>query len=290
MNKIDHRIQFYLPDLKLIEHSEEGFSDAFLIAAELLLQYCKQIQAVIGRNKFFTSEPFNSDILRLFGKMFRHYYSYVLLETSRNQAGSQLLIEQFSEAAITLAYLLESGEADLYSNYISASVDQARHLLVAVKYQLHEFPDQPELLRLKVQLETILTNQQEHIAKGPFSTIPPEAYLWGSQSANTTDKRGEILGLNFLTNPARQIALKVIPASWLELQLNYLHDFVQSRIDFKNLRDASYLCLHITQIFLEEVIDCQGFVLTELEPYEHLPNRLFQWFYEAYNAYQLYFH
>jgi len=50
----------------------------------------------------------------------------------------------------------------------------------------------------------IITKEQEHAAERPLTTNS-EAYLWGPQEADTTAKRGAVI--NFLTNPARQLAL-----------------------------------------------------------------------------------
>jgi len=300
--------QLYLPKVHSIESSEKAFGEAFLIAAQILIQHLEQIQAVIGVLKDFTSEPFNSDILGLFSKMCCHYYSYVLLEINHDRIGSQFLIEHFCDTAITLAYLLEVGDEGLFANYISTSVYQAQNLLIAVEDQLHKFPNHPDLLSLKVQLEAVIAKQQEHIAQRPLITDSSKAFLWGPQEANTTAKRGAAVGLNFLTNPARQIALKVMPASWLELQLSYLNSFAKSSrtqrsagatsgvalpqaqtkpgINFTDLRDASHLCLHATQIFLEEVVNYQGFNLLDLERQQQMLNALFEWFYDAHNVYQ----
>ena len=301
--------QLYLPNVHLIESSERAFGEAFLLAAQILVRHLEQIQAAIGVIKGFTSEPFNSDLLGLFSKMCCHYYSYVLLEINCDRIGSQFLIEHLCDTAITLAYLLEEGDEGIFSSYIFASVYQAQNLLIAVEDQLHKFPNHPDLLSLKVQLEAVIVKQQEHIAQRSLTADASEAYLWGPQDANTTAKRGAIVGLNFLTNPARQIALKVMPASWLELQLSYLASFTKSfrtqrstetasndalsqtqakpGINFTDLRDAAHLCLHATQIFLEEVVNCQGFNLLDLERQQQMLNALFEWFHDAHNVYQL---
>jgi len=102
-----------------------------------------------------------------------------------------------------------------------------------------------------------------------------------------------MIGLNFLTNPARQITLRVMPASWLELQLSYFNSFTKSRTkaklgtNFTALRDAAHLCLHATRIFLEEVVHHQDVSRRETKWQQSL-NELYEWFYNAHQVYQLY--
>jgi len=188
--------QLYLPNIHSIESSEQAFGDAFLIAAQILVRHLEQIKAAIGVIKDFAKQPLNLVILGLFSKMCRNYYSYVLLEIHHDQIGSQWLIEHLCDAAITLTYLLEEGDEGIFSEYISASVHQARYLLSTVEEQLHKFPNHPDLLSLKVQLETVITKQQDPVDQRPLTT-DSEVYLWGPQEANSTAKRGAILRLNF---------------------------------------------------------------------------------------------
>lgn len=223
--------------------------------------------------------------------MCRHYYSYVCLEIHQDQIGSQLLIEHLGEAAITLTYLLEEVDHSLFSEYIAASVHQASYLLIDVEEQLQKFPHHPDLLRLREQLETLITKQQEHADLGPLTADSPP-YLWGPQEADTTAKRAAVIGLNFLTNPARPLALRVMPASWLELQLSYLNSFTLSRatskpgINFTCLRDAAHLCLHATRTFLEEVAKHQDVNSRDIKRQQQLLNLLYEWFYNAHHVYQ----
>lgn len=284
--------QLRLPNIKLIENSEQAFSNAFLKATRILYRHLEQIKSSVEVIKDFTREPFNLAILGLFSKMYRHYYSYVLLEIHHDSIGSQLLIEHLGEAAITLTYLLEEVDKSLISEYISDSVHQAHYLLIDVKEQLQKSPDHSDLLILKDQLQTFITEQQEHAER--LLTFVSEPRLWGSQESDTTAKRGAIIGLNFLNNPARQIALKVEPASWLDLQLNYLDFFTksshtkpQSTINFTHLRDASHLCLHATQAFLEEVASHQNAKVSDIEGKQQTLNSLYEWFHNAHKAYQL---
>jgi hypothetical protein len=285
--------QLCLPTIDLNESSEQAFADAFLRAAQILHQHLEQIESTIGSIKEFTRDPFNMAILGLFSKMNSHYHSYVFLEIHHDWIGSRFLIENLCEAAITLIYLLEEVDKSLFSEYISASVHQARYLLIDVKEQLQKFPNHPDLLILRDKLETFITKEQEHAAESP-PTTNSEAYLWGPQEADTTAKRGAAMGLNFLTNPARQLALRVMPASWLDLQLSYLNTFdkssrtqAQTGINFTNLRDAAHLCLHATQTFIEEVVNHQDVKVAEVLSQQQILNVLYEWFHNAYHIYQL---
>jgi len=284
--------QLQLPNVYSIKNSEQAFSDAFLKAAQILVQHLKQILADIGSIADFTKEPFSLDMLGLFSKMSCHYYSYVLLEIHHDRLGSQFLIEYLRETAITLAYLLEEGDKYLYSEYVAVSVRQARYLLVAVEEQLSKHPDSPDLLSLKVQMETVISNQQEHVAQSPL-TADDATGRWGPQETNTTAKRGAVVKLDFLANPARQIALRVIPASWLELQLfgfssraNGSWPQARPSINFTDLRDTAHLCLHVAQILLVEAVNYQDINLPDIEGQQKSLNVLYEWFHNAHKYQQ----
>ena len=282
--------QLCLPSIDLIESSEQAFTDAFLRAAQILYRQLEQIKSAIEITKDFTREPLNLASLSLFSKMSRHYYSYVLLEIHHDWIGSQFLIEHLCEAAITLTYLVEEVDKSLFYDYIYASVPQARYLLIDVEEQLQKFPNNQDLLSLRDKLKTFITKEQKYAAQRPLSA-DSEAYLWGSQEADTTAKRGSVIGLNFMTNPARQIALRVTPASWLELQLSYLNSSANSSrtqaqpgINFTNLRNAAHLCLHATQTFLEEVVNHQDVNTPDLKRQQQSLNVLYEWFYNAHKV------
>ena len=279
--------QLSLPNIDLIESSEQVFADAFLKAAQILYRHLEHIKSATRGLKDFTREPFNLAILGLFSKMCGHYYSYVILEIHQDRIGSQFLIENLCEAAITLTYLLEEVDDSLFSEYIFASVHQACYLLLDVEEQLQKFPNHTDLSLLRDKLETFITKQKEH-------TADSEVCLWGPQEADTTAKRGAVIGLDFLINPARQIALKVMPASWLDLQLNYLNTFdnrsdtkAQPGVNFTCLRDVAHLCLHATQTFLEEVINYQDVNAADLARHKQDLNVLYEWFYNAHDVYQM---
>lgn len=277
--------QLGLPIIDSIDNSEQAFGDAFLSAAQILYKHLLQIKSATEVIKEFSQEPLNLAVLQLFSKMCRSYYSYVLLEVNQDRAGSQIFIEHLCEATITLTYLLEEADRSIFVKYVQASIHQAGYLLVKVKEQLLKVPNHPDLLVLQDKLETFI-NKQEQTEN--FELIPDlGTYLWGSQKAETTTKRGAIVGLNFLNNPARQITTKVIPASYLDLQLNYFQGAEQSsQINFTYLRDAAHLCLHATQVFLEEVVDRQK-ADVDVEDRQQILNALYEWFYNAHIYYQL---
>jgi len=280
-----NQAQLCLPNINHIESSPQAFSNAFLEAAQTLHQQMEQIEIIIGEVEDFTKKPFNLTILSLFSKICRHYYSYVFLEIHHDFIGSQLLMEQLCEAAITLIYLLEEGDESLFSQYTSASVQQARSLLDKVTEQLQQFPCHSELLELKPQLEIFISRYNKHTAK--YRQSPNSAvYLWGPQTADDTSKRAAVIGLDFMINPARKVALSVTSASWLELQLSSSHGLNPPKINFTSLRDAAYLCLHATRTLLEEVSDDQKAHSVGIESQQQLFNLLYEWFYNAHAAYE----
>jgi hypothetical protein len=285
-----------LPDISAIKKSEKAFSKSFLSVSHILSQYLEQIELTVAVNKQFTSEPFNLIALSLFSKLRRHYYSFVLLETSHDQVGSQLLVEHLYEAAITLTYLLEEADERLFSDYVAASIRQAHHLLLDIESRLQVFSNHLGLLALRDKLRSYIAQQQKHpvtLSVAPCS----EPYVWGLQDADTTAKRATLTNLNFLTNPARSISLSVVPASCLDLQLNYFRAFAggsttktESSINFTYLRDTSHLCLHATRTFLEEVANTyQDGGTLEIRRLDKSLDKLFEWFYRAYEAYKVNF-
>lgn len=286
--------QLCLPNINLIEFSEQSFGNAFLKAARILCQQLEQIELIVGTTQDFTEKNFNLAILGLFSKMRRIYYSYILLKVhEEEEIGSQFLLEHLVEAAVTLTYLLEEAGEYVIPEYISASFYLAQSLSVDVKKQLQRFPNHVDLLILKDELEAFIAQQQEHDADPELST-DSEAYLWQPQEVATTFERGAVIGLNFLTNPARQIALRIMPASWLDLQLNYLNSFTTSSRtkvnpdrNFTCMRDATHLCLHATQSFLEEAIEHQNIDYPGIKHQQEILNLLYEWFYSAHHIYQL---
>jgi hypothetical protein len=288
--KLDQKV--VLPLIDLLDKTELAFSHAFLQAAHTLHSYLQEIQSValvIGSD----TEPYTVAIISLFAKLIRSYYSYVLLEIHRDRIGSQFLIEELCATAVTLTYLLETADREIFADYVAASVRQARTLLQEVETQLLQVPNKLELLVLRDRLEAFIAEQKQ--PKQPTSQhqlANLAADIWGMETANTTAKRAALLGLDFLNNPARQIAQKIAPASWLDVKLNHgnyatngLQISNSQKIDFQQLRDASHLCLHATRTLLLEVAQSLDADRAEIQQRQQDLNRFFEWFYQAYQAY-----
>lgn len=279
-----------LPEISSIAKSRQAFTESFSQVGYILSQYLKYVESVVAVNEKFTSDPFNSAILGLFSKLRCHYYSSVLLGISHDQVGSQFLVEQIYEAAVTLTYLIEEADEAIFLDYIAVSVYQAHHLLADVTDRLQIFPNHPGLLELKGKLESYVNgNHHQNLPVFP-SRLPAKPPSWGSLEANTTAKRGDILGFNFLANPVRTISLKVAPASWLDIQINYsTTDFeAEPVVNYKCLRDTAHLCLHVSRAFIEEIAS-QGIQNFDKEPLGQDLNVLFVWFYDAYAAFRVHF-
>jgi hypothetical protein len=279
-----------LPLINLLDKTESAFSHAFLQSAHTLYSYLQEIQSSIASVSDASTEPYTIAILGLFAKMMRSYYSYVLLEINRDRVGSQFLIEHLCEAATTIVYLLETANREIFADYVSASFERARFLLQNIETQLQHTPNNLELLVLRNQLKTFVTEQKMSATERQFANLATDA--WGIETANTTAKRAALMGLDFLSNPARQIAQQIVPASWLDIQMNYsnitpssLQKSDSPQIDFQQLRDASHLCLHATKVFLEEVVKFSTGKKSEIQRRQQDLNRFFEWFYQAYQAY-----
>jgi len=106
-------------------------------------------------------------ILGLFSKMNSHYHSYVFLEIHHDWIGSRFLIENLCRLLLHSSIYWKSRQIP-FSEYISASVYQARYLLIDVKEQLKA--NHPDLLILRDKLETFITKEQEHAAERPPTT------------------------------------------------------------------------------------------------------------------------
>ncbi|MES1021686.1 hypothetical protein ABN584_02130 [Gloeocapsa sp. BRSZ] len=286
-----NQVQFYLPNLDSLESSEQAFADAFLRTAQTLHQYLEQIKSAVKAIQEFADEPFNSAILGLYTKMCSHYYSYVLLEIyQQDQVGINFLVEQLCDATITLMYLLEEADPALFYEYISTSIEQACSLLVNINEELKESPKPLELIKLKEKLEAFIATHKEYPTRYSSSSKPK--IKWGSPEADTTSKRADVLGFNFICSPARQFSLRVVPASWLDLQLNYSyssHSHPSSSelsINFTRLRDTAHLCLHATQAFLDEIAYNYNLSSTGLALHQNRLTSLYEWFHNAHKMYQ----
>lgn len=282
-----------LPEITLIDKSHQACAESFLRVGYSLSQYLEQIESAVATSRALIKEPLVLAALGLFSKLRCHYYSSVLLEIHHSDPlGSQFLVEQLYETAITLTYLLEEADESHFLGYINVSVCQARHLLTEVEAQLQRLPDHRGLLQLSHKLKALIS--QKRLQCVSVSTVYPETFTWGAPEADTTAKRGTLLGLGFLSNPVRKTSLRVEPASWLDLQLNYLNPSTSNSQtlskpgpNFKGLRDTAHLCLHATQAFLEEIVrETQDSIDLDLELLYNNLSKLFEWFHHAYNASQ----
>lgn len=243
-----------LPDIQRLEHSEQAFNEAFLSAGHILVHYLKLIESAFMHSSDFLSEVGDVIIIGLFRKLQQHYHSAILLETHHDQVGSQFLLEQLREGAVTLAYLLEEADEELFREYAEASIQQVFILLQQTKEQIRQFPEQESLLKLKEKLEQIVFHQEAY----PIAL--KKSNLWGPEQANTTMKREAILKLKLLQDPARLLAAQVIPASWLDVHLHYADLYLakiksETRTNFTNISNAAYLCLHVAQILLGQTVN-----------------------------------
>lgn len=292
-NQISLDGEIYLPEITLVEKSRQACVENFLKVGHILSQYLEQIESAASTSVTLVEEPLSLAALGLFSKLRCHYYSFVLLEIHHpDQLGSQFLVDQLYETAITLTYLLEEADENLFLDYLYVSVCQARHLLTTVEAQIQALPNHRGLVQLRDQLKALIAQQQFQVV--PRSAVYPEAFSWGTPDADTTLKRGTLLGLNFLSDPTRKTSLRVEPASWLDLQLNYLNTptgngrtITQPVPDFKCLRNTAHLCLHATQAFLEEIVsETQEPRELDIESLNSNLSKLFEWFHHAYNASQ----
>jgi len=285
-HKLEKKIT--LPLIHLLDKTELAFSHAFLHAARTLHSYLQEIQSSIALVVNSDSEPYTIAVVGLFSKLVCSYNSYVLLEIHYDYAGSQFLIEELWDTAVTLTYLLEVADRETFTDYIAASIYQARILLQEVETQLLHLPKNLELLVLRDRLKAFITEQKQPARDRLLANLAADT--WGVETANTTAKRAALLGLSFLSNPAQQIAQKITPASLLDVRLNYVNSATHSlqasnsqKIDFQQLRDASHLCLHATKALLEEFV--QILDASQVEIQQQALNRFFEWFYQAYQAY-----
>jgi hypothetical protein len=286
-HKLDKKV--VLPLIDLLDKTELAFSHAFLQAAHTLHSYLQEIHSSVALIVDSDTEPYTIAIISLFAKLIRSYYSYVLLEIHRDRVSSQFLIEELYDAAVTLTYLLETSDPETFADYVAASVRQARTLLQEIETQLLHFPNKLELLVLRDRLKSFIAEQKQPASQRQLTNLAAD--MWGMETANTTAKRAAFLGLDFLSNSARQIAQKIVPASWLDVKLNYSNSATNSsqrsnsqKIDFQQLRDASHLCLHATRALLvaSAHLDADR---AEIQLRQQDLHSMFEWFYQAYQAY-----
>lgn len=285
--------QLALPLIDRLDKTELAFSRAFLHAARTLHGYLQEIESSIAADVNSQSEADTIAVVGLFSKLVRSYNSYVLLQLHQDYAGSQVFIPQLWNAAVTLTYLLEVADRENIADYIAVSICQARNLLQEVETELLQFPENVYLLALRDVLQAFITEQKQPAADRSMANLAVDT--WGVETANMTAKRATILGLNFLSNPAQQIAQKITPASLLDVRLNYDNSATNGwqasqaqKIDFQQLRDASHLCLHATRALLEEFVQNSNPSQASIQLQEL--HKFFEWFYQAYKAYSSHSH
>ncbi|OWY64497.1 hypothetical protein B7486_47010 [cyanobacterium TDX16] len=276
-----------LPLIHTLDKTELTFSHAFFQTAQTLYSYLQDIQLLSTSVFNLSTEPYNIAIVSLFSKMIQSYYSYVLLEIHRERVGSQVLIEHLSSAAITLVYLLENSESQIFDEYVSGSIGQAYILLQKIETQLQPVSNNLELALLCEWLKTFVSKSELLVTNCQLPNLTAD--LCKLETFDMTNQRAASMGLDFLSNPARQMVHKITPSSWLDVRLNYFNA-IRSRqselkkIDFQQLRDASHLCLHATKVFLEEV-NCLANNKAEIQRKQQSLSRFFEWFYQAHQVY-----
>lgn len=277
-----------LPFIHQLEKTELAFGHAFFQTARTLYTYLQEIQFFSASISNTNSEPYTIAIVSLFSKMIQSYYSYVLLEMHRERASSQVLIEHLYSAAIQLVYLLENSEKRIFDKYVFDSICQAHTLLQKIETHLQSVSNNLELALLCEWLKTFVSQSQLLVNNCQLANFLA-LDLCDIETINITAKRAEAMGLNFLSNPARQIAQRITPASWLDVRLNYFNairsqEIEPQKIDFQQLRDASHLCLHATEVFLEEIQIIADKRAEILQKQQDL-SKFFEWFYQAYQVY-----
>jgi hypothetical protein len=257
-----------LPHIELIESSDVAFSRAFLEAAHVLCQSFGQLNLLLIHKEDFANKLLYKIAMGLFTKFQRHYYSYILLETEHDFLGSQFLLEQIYKSATTLIYVLEEADEALLTAYVNQANCQADRLLQKIEQQLQSFPEHRGLSTLQEKLETIRTQNSTSFS-GPMSE--PAILLEG---------------LDFFDNPTRSILLDVVPAAWLDIQLNYDPQTIPpARTSFTLLRDVGHLCLHASQSLMEEAVHCDPLLAPKVRSLNNQFTETFIWLHEAHNAY-----
>lgn len=276
-----------LPQIHTLDKTELNFSRAFFQTAQTLYSYLQDIQLLSASIFNISTEPYTIAIVSLFSKMIQSYYSYILLEIHRERVGSQVLIEHLYSAAIALVYLLENSEREIFEKYVSESIYQANILVERIETQLQSVSPNLELALLCEWLKTFMSKSELLATNCQLPNLTAD--LWHLETFDMTNQRAASMGLDFLSNPARQMVHKITPGSWLDVRINYFNA-IRSRqselkkIDFQQLRDASHLCLHATKVFLEEV-DCCADNKAEVQRKQQSLSRFFEWFYQAHQVY-----
>lgn len=290
---MDLGLQGHLPDILSLEKSEQSLKEGFQQAGQLLSRYLERVESAVATCENFSCDLLNLVAIGLFSKLRHHYYTTVVLELHGDELGIQFLTEHLYETAIALTYWVEEADESTLTEYITASLSEAQDLLAEVEVQLHNFPTHQGLRQLKQELQSLIDQEQQLITL-PTPEERASAYL-GLQELNATAQLATTLGLNALIDPARTLRLRIPPASWLDVQLNYLQttnsylsNEISSERQFRRARDIAHTCLHATRALLEETIapyqEAHKINLLNLQTLFADLSLLFEWFHEAYRA------
>jgi hypothetical protein len=277
-----------LPDINLIEETEEAYAVAFLNAAAFLSNYLQRIETIAQASDCFADQLWRFVILELFAKLRRHYFSHALLTITHDLLGSRFLVEQIHETAITLIYLLEAADDQTFSSYIAAAIAQSQFILPSIEQQLQESPEHPDLLALRTRLQAFVA-QYAAIGNPASPVLSPPNQAWGDTSTHSTSTHAQVLGLTALIDPSRPLMLGIVPGSFLDLQLHHQtlvatngRSGIDSLTDFRCLRDTAHLCLHAGRSLLETIMNEQTVESLALQRVMKDLNGLFEWFHAAY--------
>jgi hypothetical protein len=242
-----------------------------LEAAHILHQFFGQLKLLLIGERDCMNELLYKIAVGLFVKLQRHYYSYVLLETEHDFLGGQFLLEQIYKSATTLFYVLEEADEAGLESYANQASCQADQLLKKIEQQLQSFPEHNGLSALQEKLKTIRAQQNTSI------------------SGALREPSLMVKGLDFLEDPTRSIVLGLMPATWLDIQLNddleNTQATPQASTNFTLLRDVGHLCLHASQSLLEEAVRCNVLLAPKVQSLNDQFTETFVWLHEAHNAY-----
>ncbi|NJL83826.1 MAG: hypothetical protein HC890_14450 [Chloroflexaceae bacterium] len=280
-----------LPSLRLGDMTQRSLKEAFKRSGEMLYEHLEQIERPLLANEAFQSEFLHAATLTLFSKMRSNYRALLwLILYTRDPLSNFFVLEQLSNAAITLTYLAEEADEIVLQSYITTSIVQAQGLLQRVTEYLSLFPGNLELLTLEEQLRRFLLKAGERLTQSSGLVNGNLKLYSETESTATLIQRAEQLGLRRLVSPARRAILSIEPGSWLAAEIHALYrlpgeEDYQSA--FRELRDVSHTCLHAARAFLEAVVDhYQQSQMTQLVNVQLAIadfNLFFNWFFEAYN-------
>lgn len=204
-------------------------------------------------------------VFSLFSKLRSHYFSFIVVTVYRDEIGSLFLINQIYKTLNILIYLLEDKDKDRFYQYMKTSVVQMERLLNSTTFFLDNSSGHPGLLKLKNKLEFYLNRAS--LNRVEFSISSAEEI--GVDSLNVINNhRVTQRSLRFCLASSCNLLLMIHPASYLNLQLNYMNDDLEqklkreSRINLWRIRDISHLYIYGTEIFLDLAMEkCQSISL-----------------------------